>query len=29
MRHYYYHCEKNPEGFRKLFVENLADEEDV
>lgn len=27
MKHYYYHCEKNPEGFKKLFIENLADEE--
>jgi hypothetical protein len=27
MRHYYYHCEKNPNGFRKIFIENLADEE--
>ena len=23
MRHYYYHCEKNPEGFLKLKVENF------
>lgn len=21
--HYYYHCQKNPEGFRKLMLENL------
>jgi hypothetical protein len=27
MKHYYYHCEKNPDGFRKIFIENLADEE--
>lgn len=27
MKHYYYHCERNPEGFQKLFIENLADEE--
>jgi hypothetical protein len=24
MAHYYYHCEQNPEGFRKLFIENLS-----
>ncbi len=27
MEHYYYHCEKNPKGFSKILVENLADEE--
>jgi len=27
MEHYYYHCEKNPDGFRNIFTENLADEE--
>jgi hypothetical protein len=29
MRHYYYHCEKNPEGFRRLFIENLKNEDDA
>jgi len=23
MKHYYYHCERNPEGFRRLIAENL------
>jgi len=23
MGHYYYHCERNPDGFRRLLVENL------
>jgi len=27
MRHYYYHCERNPEGFRKLMIENFEREE--
>ncbi|OGC42000.1 hypothetical protein A2Y85_07005 [candidate division WOR-3 bacterium RBG_13_43_14] len=27
MRYYYYHCERNPEGFRKLVVENLERDE--
>jgi hypothetical protein len=27
MRHYYYHCERNPEGFLRLKVENFDCEE--
>jgi len=27
MRHYYYHCERNPEGFLRLKVENFKKEE--
>jgi hypothetical protein len=23
MKHYYYHCERNPEGFRRLVAENI------
>lgn len=23
MEHYYYHCERNPEGFRRLMIENF------
>jgi hypothetical protein len=23
MRHYYYHCEQNPEGFNRLKIENF------
>ena len=23
MKHYYYHCERNPEGFRRLMAENI------
>lgn len=26
MRHYYYHCEKNPDGFRRLMMENFEKE---
>lgn len=26
MRHYYYHCERNPRGFQKLMLENLAED---
>jgi hypothetical protein len=26
MEHYYYHCELNPEGFAKLFIENSTKE---
>jgi len=26
MKHYYYHCELNPEGFRKLVSENVGKE---
>lgn len=29
MHHYYYHCEKNPDGFRTILIENLQTEEDV
>lgn len=29
MKHYYYHCERNPNGFRSLFLENLEDEEEL
>jgi len=25
MKHYYYHCELNPDGFNRLIVENLAE----
>jgi hypothetical protein len=25
--HYYYHCKKNPEGFRKLMMENFENDE--
>jgi len=28
MKHYFYHCEKNPDGFRKLFIDNLSDEDE-
>lgn len=27
MRHYYYHCEKNPAGFKKLMLENFERDE--
>lgn len=26
MRHYYYHCERNPEGFLRLKLENLEND---
>jgi hypothetical protein len=26
MRHYFYHCERNPEGFQRLKAENFAKE---
>ncbi|MFP4004391.1 MAG: hypothetical protein ACLFV8_11495, partial [Alphaproteobacteria bacterium] len=26
MRHYFYHCERNPDGFRRLMIENLENE---
>ncbi len=26
MRHYFYHCERNPEGFARLKVENFERE---
>lgn len=26
MEHYYYHCELNPEGFRKIMIENFKNE---
>lgn len=26
MRHYYYHCERNPLGFQKLMAENLRED---
>lgn len=26
MKHYYYHCEQNPEGFNRLKIENLGRE---
>ena len=28
MRHYYYHCEKNPAGFERLRTENLERDDD-
>jgi hypothetical protein len=24
MRHYYYHCDRNPDGFARLKAENFA-----
>lgn len=27
MRHYYYHCERNPEGFRRLVSDNFEQDE--
>lgn len=27
MKHYYYHCERNPEGFRSLIAENFEEDE--
>src|SRR6056297_937356 len=27
MDYYFYHCEKNPEGFRRLLIENLEQDE--
>ncbi len=27
MRHYYYHCERNPEAFERLKIENFRQEE--
>lgn len=26
MNHYYYHCERNPEGFQRVMVENIEDD---
>ena len=26
MRHYYYHCERNPLGFQRLMVENFQED---
>jgi hypothetical protein len=26
MKHYFYHCEQNPEGFKRLMIENLGRE---
>jgi hypothetical protein len=28
MEHYYYHCERNPEGFNRIFIENLKNDEE-
>jgi len=25
---YFYHCEKNPNGFRNIFIENLSDDDE-
>lgn len=27
MNHYYYHCERNPKGFRRLIAENFEEDE--
>lgn len=27
MRHYYYHCERNPDAFRRLVVENFEQDQ--
>lgn len=27
MNHYYYHCERNPKGFRRLRAENFEEDE--